>query len=260
MSLLFQSRAYITYWLNAIGSHSLHSPFFFDFYSSVVANDAISETYEVPENIRSCMLSDRSPIDVTDLGSGSRINGEPTRRICDIARVSLSPPRRSRLLDRLARHYGCVHIVELGTSLGINALYLASDKNRRVVTFEGSPEISRVAKANFAAAGASNIEQVEGDIAVTLPAYLKDNQPLDLVFMDANHRYAPTMAYFELIRPALHRKSIVILDDIHYHPEMEKAWQELRDHTAVGGSGDLFRTGILFFDPSLNKQHVVLQY
>ncbi len=260
MSLLFQSRAFITYWLDAVGIHSLHSPFFYDFYSSVVAKDEIAEAYELPELIRAKMLSDRSVITVTDLGSGSRINGEATRRICDIARVSLSPPRRSRLLDRLARHYGCERILELGTSLGINTLYLARDKNRKIATFEGSPEICKVATENFVEAGAENIDQIVGDIAETLPAYLSQNQQVDMVFMDANHRYRPTMAYFDLIRPSLHPKSVVILDDIHYHPEMEKAWQELRNDEAVTASADLFKTGTLFFDPSLNKQHVVLQY
>jgi predicted O-methyltransferase YrrM len=260
MSLLFQSRAFLTYWLDAVGIHSLHSPFFYDLFSSVVARDPVIPAYDSPERLRKKMLADASLVTVTDLGSGSRINGKATRRISDIARVSLSPPRRSRLLDRLARHYKCKVIIELGTSLGINTLYLACDKNRKVATFEGSPEISTVAKENFRSAGAENIDLISGDIAETLPAYLTENAAIDMVFMDANHRYEPTMAYFEILKPVLHPASLVILDDIHYHPGMEKAWRELRNDKSVWGSADFFRTGILFFDPSLNKQHVVLQY
>lgn len=259
-SLLFQTRAYITYWLDAVESHSLHSPFFFDFYNSVVADDCSQAGYAEFERIRSMMLSDPSTLAVTDLGSGSRTNGGSTRRICDIARTSLSPPRRSRLLDRIARYFHSETIVELGTSLGINSLYLAAAKHRRVTTFEGSPGISRVARNNFSEAGVDNIEVLEGDIGKELPRYLEQNRRIDLVFMDANHRYKPTIEYFRTLKPALHAESVVILDDIHYHPEMERAWKELQRDEGIGGSADLFRTGILFPDPSLNKQHVVLQY
>ena len=77
--------------------------------------------------------------------------------------------------------------------------------------------------------------------------------------MDANHRYEPTVNYFNSLLRVIHTKSIIIMDDIHYSEEMEKAWKEIKNHELVHASIDLFRCGILFFDPSLNKQHVVLQ-
>ncbi len=40
---------------------------------------------------------------------------------------------------------------------------------------------------------------------------------------------------------------------------INKAWKEICKHDLVYTSLDLYRCGILFFDPSLNKQHVVLQ-
>jgi hypothetical protein len=58
----------------------------------------------------------------------------------------------------------------------------------------------------------------------------------------------------------MHYKSALIIDDIHQSPEMEKAWKEIQQHALVYGSIDLYRCGIVFFDPSLNKQHVVLQF
>jgi hypothetical protein len=77
--------------------------------------------------------------------------------------------------------------------------------------------------------------------------------------MDANHHYEPTLKYFNWLLPVIHSMSIIIMDDIHYSAEMEKAWEEIKNHEQVHASIDLFRCGILFFDPSLNKQHVVLQ-
>ena len=52
-------------------------------------------------------------------------------------------------------------------------------------------------------------------------------------------------------------KSVVIIDDIHHSAEMKKAWEEIIKHELVYGSIDLFRCGILFFEPSLGKQHFV---
>jgi len=82
----------------------------------------------------------------------------------------------------------------------------------------------------------------------------------DLALMDANHRYAPTMRYFELLLKHVHHKSIIIADDIHLSADMEQAWRAMQQHELVYASADLYRCGILFFDPSLNKQHVVLQF
>ena len=54
--------------------------------------------------------------------------------------------------------------------------------------------------------------------------------------------------------------SILVLDDIHYSPEMERAWNALARSRAVYTSIDLYRCGLVFFNPSLTKQNVVLQF
>lgn len=158
----------------------------------------------------------------------------------------------------MINHFKAKSIAELGTSFGINTLYLAPPQ-AEVTTFEGSPEIADMAKLTFELAQAKNIRIVEGNIDTTLPAFLQTARKLDFIFMDANHRYAPTMTYFERLLARIHENSIIVLDDIHYSPEMERAWNLIKKHKLVYGSADLYRCGILFFDPSLNKQHVILQ-
>lgn len=150
-------------------------------------------------------------------------------------------------------------VIELGTSFGINTLYLASKNERSVTTFEGSTDVAEIAKLTFEFSGSKNIELIEGNLDHTLRTYLQSIRKFDLALMDANHRYEPTIRYFNLLMPKLHETTVVVLDDIHYSPEMDQAWRELKDHKLVYGSVDLFRCGILFFDPSLNKQHVILQ-
>jgi len=196
---------------------------------------------------------------ITDLGAGS-VKLNKAVRISSIAKKSLTPPSFSALYGRIIEYYNAKNIVELGTSLGINTLYLAADNTTRVTTFEGSPEVASIASLSFKFMDADNITIVVGNIDHTLPSFLQQCPKLDMVFMDANHRYKPTIQYFEWILKKIHKRSIVIMDDIHYSPEMQQAWDTIRAYPTVYASADLFRCGLLFFDPSLNKQHVVLQF
>ncbi len=159
----------------------------------------------------------------------------------------------------MIQYFQSKNIVELGTSLGITSLYLAQSKSTKVSTFEGNTTIADIALTNFEFAEAKNIKIISGNIDETLPEFLQTPQKIDFVLMDANHRYQPTLNYFEWLSRRMADKGVIVLDDIHHSPEMEKAWVKLKNNELVYGSIDLFRCGILFFDPALNKQHFICQ-
>lgn len=253
---IFQLRSFISYWLDAVDEHSLHSPFFYDFYTKVVKGDSVDD--QVAESLRGKLLRDRRSIHVEDFGS--HIHKPATRSINQIAKLSLTPKKFSSFYARIIAHFNLSTIVELGTSLGINALYLARKTGSHVTTFEGSTALTNLSNLTFEFARAKNITVVQGNIDHTLSSRLGYLRKIDFVFVDANHRYEPTVRYFEQMAPKLHAASIVVLDDIHYSREMNDAWNKIRNHKLVYASADLFRCGILFFDPSLNKQHVILQF
>jgi predicted O-methyltransferase YrrM len=210
------------------------------------------------EKLRKKLSADHREITVKDLGSKS--SRSPKRTISSIARNSLSPVKFSLLYNRIIDRYDHKCVIELGTSLGVNTLYLAQHKNSKVTTFEGSDEIATLAEITFDFAHASNISVVRGNIDKTLPDFLQTIRKVDFALIDANHTYEATLRYFNLLLPRTHEKSVVVIDDIHYSGEMEKAWNEIRASKLVHSSADLYRAGILFFDPSLNKQHVILQF
>lgn len=258
MPSYFQLRAFITWWLDAVDGHSLHSPFLFDFYNNIIVATKRAVSDEPVETLRRALRQNDTIIEVADFGSGSSHNAGAKRKISNIARTSLSSARFSRIYQHLIRQYAARTAIELGTSLGVNTLYLAMAANR-VITFEGAPAIADIARENFRSQNRDNIEIITGDIGTTLQEFLKGFREVDFAFVDANHRYDPTIRYFDWLRPHLHERSVVVLDDIHYHREMEGAWNTIRSYPEVIVSVDLFRAGILFFDPSLNKQHVVIQ-
>jgi predicted O-methyltransferase YrrM len=82
---------------------------------------------------------------------------------------------------------------------------------------------------------------------------------LDFIFVDANHRKAPTLSYFEICLPKVHENSIMIFDDIYWSKEMTEAWEQIKQHPSVGISIDLFQFGIVLFRKTQAKQHFVLK-
>ncbi len=258
MSAFFKIKTYFNYWLDAVDEHSLHSPFLFDFYTKIIRRESIA--VPVIESLRKQLSNDHREIEVRDFGAGSKHLSGQMRKISDITKISLSDVKFSTLYSRIVAYSKAKTIVELGTSLGINTLYLAQQPESKVYTFEGSPAIAEIASISFEFGGATNIELITGNLDTTLYSTLSRLPKIDLVFMDANHRYEPTLRYFESLLARSHHKTIFIVDDIHDTPEMEKAWIEIKKHPLVYTSADLFRCGILFLDPSLNKQHVVLRF
>lgn len=258
MATFHQIRAYLQHWLNEVDEHSIHSPYFFDFYNNVLKAPAgDSSIYTEIEKVRSNLLANPTTLTLHDLGAPSTVFKGPQRKLSDIASVSATPPSLAQFYYRIVRHLKAKRVLELGTSLGLTTLYLALQKDTRVFTLEGSESVAQVAQTNFEYFEKKNIKLLEGNIHHTLPDFLQDPAKLDFVLMDANHRYEPTMLYFDWMMRRFSEKTIVVVDDIHQSVEMERAWRELKQHELVYASVDLFRCGILFFDPDLNRQHYV---
>lgn len=253
----FRLKAFISWWLEAVDDHSLHSPFFFDLYTRILKPAVPRKQFDHIERLRQKLFHDARTIRVRDYGS--RAAEKEERRISDIARTSLSPPRFLAFYARLVECFDARSIVELGSSFGISTLYLAEKQNASVTTFEGAPVIAGIATLTFEFAGRKNINLIEGDIDKTLPEFLQRIRRIDFALVDANHRYEPTVRYVEWLLRKFHDKSILVVDDIHHSEEMERAWKVIKNHRLVYATADLFRCGIVFFDPSLNKQHVILQ-
>jgi predicted O-methyltransferase YrrM len=152
------------------------------------------------------------------------------------------------LMYRLAMYYKPQTIIELGTSLGITTAYLATGSpGADVYTIEGSAAINQVAKQHFRELGLKNIKDCVGNFDDKLPEILSRLQRVDLVYIDGNHRYEPTVHYFSQLLPHSGNDTILVFDDIHWSPEMEQAWEEIKSHPSVRCSVDLFFIGFVFF-------------
>lgn len=213
---------------------------------------------------RSLLLKDNSTILVKDLGAGS-MNADTSRterKVSAIARNTGIPKIYGELLFRMVDHYNCKQILELGTGLGISAMYLsaAAKHTGNFLSIEGDEQIAATARKNLAALKCRNAEVMIGSIQQLLPDALEQLAKVDLVFMDGDHRYDATLAYFNTILPYLHQHSIVVIDDIHWSEGMTQAWNELRKHPRVKLSIDLYRMGLLFFNEDFRQQQNLTLY
>ncbi|WP_317173625.1 O-methyltransferase [Hymenobacter montanus] len=258
---MFQLLAYLRFWLRSGNAHGLHSPFVFGLYTSAVRHTGTFSAYALIEARRRQLLASPACISVTDLGAGSRTSAGPQRRVADIARTAAKPPHLAQLLFRLVNYLRPQTILELGTSLGLTTAYLAAaDSRHQVITFEGCPNVAAVARETFATLGLSNISLVEGNLDHTLaPTLVGLNAPVDFVFFDGNHRYEPTLRYFDLCRAHRTDQSVFVFDDIHWSAEMERAWEAIKAHPEVTLTVDLFYIGLVFFRKNQPKQHFWLR-
>ncbi|MEZ4903606.1 MAG: class I SAM-dependent methyltransferase [Spirosomataceae bacterium] len=171
----------------------------------------------------------------------------------------------ARLFYRLIQHFNYHTVFDLGTSLGLTTMYLAqANPKANITTFEGCPETAKVAARNFEqwaiASPPLSITIISGNIDETLMPQVAAVQKLDFVFFDANHRYEPTLRYFEQCLQKAHNDSLFIFDDIHWSAEMEAAWAAIKAHPSVTVTIDLFAVGLVFFRKQQPKQDFVLRW
>ena len=254
-------RGYLHHWLYALNEHSLQAPLVYDLYCNVIKQDQAIPLFQFIEEVRRRMLGCADLIPVSSLGAPSRVSARSRRSVRSLARHSLSSPKVGRLLYRLATYNSSDYLVELGTSLGITTLYLASARPLAMVyTLEGAPAVADRAEQIFQEQNHANIRLLRGDIDHTLPNLLRQLPRVDFAYLDANHRYAPTVAYFEQLVTKTNARSIIVIDDIYWSGEMQRAWRHIQQHPAVMLTLDLFDAGLVFFAPLTVRQHYLLMF
>lgn len=243
---------FLKYYIQAGNAHSIHSPFIFELYTKVYKDFKKLPEFDSLEARRKTLQRDARDLEIQDLGAGSNYRN---RKVRDVARHALKSPYWAQFFYRLIAYYNYKNAVELGTSLGLTTAYLAS-AGAKVWTFEGCENTLNVATEGFRSL---DIHTVLGNIDHTLPATLAHLPELDLVLLDANHRYEPTLRYFRTCLEKMSENGVMIFDDIYWSAEMKQAWKEICADPRVSLSVDFFHIGLVFFRKGTEKQHFVLK-
>ena len=264
--LLYRLLSWLRHLLSAwnTGGEGVHSPYLFEWVRMVMSDKHAYYVWEDIEALRAEMLRDNRMIAFVDYGSGKKQLGDivqEERLVRDIAKGSLARKQYAQMLFRLVNWLGdgrSLNIVELGTSLGVTTSYLAAvDSRNRVVTLEGCEAVAEIAKENWRKLGLRNIECRLGEVSVDSLQCVVDalTGGVDVAYIDANHTYASTREYFNVLAANVHEKSVIVVDDIHHSKEMERAWKAICADARVTSTIDLYQMGLVFFDKHYWKRN-----
>lgn len=257
MSRIQRVTSYLSYWLNAVNEHSLQAPFIYDLYKKVlkkpISEDPINE-------VRKRLINSKHQVNINGFGAGSSVDNGAVRNVADIAKYGITKHKYGQLLERLIAYSESKKILELGTSLGVNTLYLSKKPDSTVITIEAEESLINIAQSVFEAQERSNITAICGNIDTLLPEIIQQERKLDFVFFDANHTKEATLNYFSHCLKRKHDKTCFVFDDIHWSKAMEEAWDRIKSHYEVTLSIDIYQMGIVFFNPEIRKQDYILEY
>jgi predicted O-methyltransferase YrrM len=155
------------------------------------------------------------------------------------------------VLFGLARQFRPNRCLELGTSVGISGAYQAAalhlNEHGVLISLDLREAVVEQARILWNSLGLDRAEIVLGRFADTLPGVLAD-QACDYAFIDGHHQEGPTLAYFRAIADCAPRGCVLVFDDIHWSPGMERAWARIVTDPAVAEYADLGWLGIVLLD------------
>ena len=130
------------------------------------------------------------------------------------------PRKTGVLMNMFIKMMNAKSALEIGTSNGYSGLWLAKalkETNGRLTTIEYYEKRQSIAIENFKICGVDDIiKPVQGSACDILEA-LDSGEKFDFVFIDANKR--EYVKYFELIKPHLLPKAMIVADNIISHAE-----------------------------------------
>jgi predicted O-methyltransferase YrrM len=235
--------------------HGIHSPFAYKLCEEVFYNTNVFYDFDALKKIRNQLLQNKRVINMVDFGAGSKTFSANTRKIKQIADRGVSKTFQSELLYKLIHFLNCNTCVELGTSIGLNTLYLArACKTGQVISIEGNKTLSDFAVDLAKENKVCNTHFITAKFDDVLPDLIKKLDALDFLYVDGNHRYDATLNYFNLALSKQQESTVIVFDDIYWSKGMTRAWQEIKKNPKVTLSIDAFYFGIIFLKKELKEK------
>ena len=214
---------YVTYWLTAANSkgHGIHSPFVFQFVTDVLNDDRFFYAFETIEQANNQQQHFK---------------------------------KYNQLLFKIVDYYQPKTVLYIDESITNTLLYLAqANSNMPVFSFVNNNSQQQKAVQINPTIAIDNVLFYEDILAISTNEY-------NLVFFNTCNE-DDLQNYFKLVLPKLTAQSIVIINNIHASEQLECVWHNLKQHSSVTLSIDLFHLGLIFFRPE-NKipQHFTIKF
>jgi predicted O-methyltransferase YrrM len=253
-------KPWILFYLKAKTVYQIHSPFIFDIYTNILKTDKDYYAFSPLEAQRKKLIGSSDFVVVDDHGSGSKIMGKK-RSISQIAKYGISDHRQCRVLFNIINHFQPTTVLELGTSVGLSACYMASASNKcSIHTVEAEQSLINIAKGLSEGLKLKNIifhhNIFERFISESLPTLGK----IDFLYLDGHHDGKATLNYIAKIKPYLADQSIIMVDDIHWSPDMYHAWCKILTDIEFKVKIESQKFGLLFKGDYPTHEIAIIDY
>ena len=166
----------------------------------------------------------------------------------------------AQLLFRLVNYFQPSHIIELGSSFGISAAYMASANSKNsVITIQKNQDVAQVAEQNFKKLKLKNIELKVGNSMVVLKTILPGSQNLAFICFSEELSKKGTIACFNRCLEKVDEESVFVFTNMNRSSETKEAWFEIKNNNKVTVTLDLFYLSLVFFRKTQMKQHFVIK-
>jgi predicted O-methyltransferase YrrM len=225
--------------------------------------DEEEKAFEKIEALRVFYSKNSNEIFIKDFGSGSSSDSRTveqmkqgkvkTTTVSQVYQSASSSKKEGAFMFKIIRAYKLKKCFELGTCLGMSTAYgtealRLNEGNNTYITFEGAPELAKLAESSLKEFSFSNFTIVKGKFEDTLNQYIAENNDIDFAFIDGHHDEKATIKYFELFYQNLSQKAILIFDDINWSRGMQKAWRMIKKDKRIAWTISNYFRGICYID------------
>jgi len=206
---------------------------------------------------RKRLRSENGKFTFNEFGAGNRLGTRQKKTVRKIAKKSATSKRNGKKLYKLVDFFDPEIIIEMGTSLGIGTLYIChAAKGKKIVTIDANKDVQEIARREIQKKGFNNIDFVNATFDDVVEKVLKlTKEKKTLVFIDGNHRYSPTLKYFDLCLKHLADGSVLIFDDIHWSKGMQQAWEKIIRSDKIKFTMDMFYLGLTIIGKKEIQSH-----
>lgn len=241
-------RRWLTFYQKATTVRRVSHPFVRSLAAAVLEDRRWFYAFSDAAGLRDYIAQNHQLIPQSEYGAGSQVLKSKQIKVSDLGKSAAVDAGNGQLLFKLVNFLQPKILLEMGTSLGLSAVYqAAAAQEGRFLTIEGSPAIAQLAKKHLSGLKYKHIETYQGSFDEQLPAILPTLPQLDYVYLDGDHSLGPTLRYFEYCLPYLQDSSAFVVADIYWSSDMMQAWKRLQEHPRVTASVDFYDFGVLLF-------------
>ncbi len=247
---------YLSYFFHAKHRRGfgIHSPFVFYLVTMVIEEKLPYYRFVQIENLRTLLIKTKKKIKENRNGIVNE------RRISEFVRESSLSPSYDQLLFRLVNFFKPKSVVEIGDSIGITTLYLATPDTRRpTYTIGESKDLADFAHTTFGKVGLQNIIQLTGSVEEKLPVVLSKERNVDFVYFGRQASVEAIQKTLNILSSSFTGKTVLLMSDV-WKDERKRLWESIKKQAGGKVSIDMFHYGILIYNEDLQCENYNLLY